>query len=125
MVGQAGDVDETVGARLEGDERAERGGGSHAALDDVAHLGLAGEQADALDAAVAQLAVGGEDLDQPVLGHVDGALELGFHAADGLAALADDRADLLGVDADGGDARSEVGQLGPRAADGLGHLARG
>ena len=78
-------------------------------------LGLAGEQADALDAGVAQLAVGGEDLDQTVLGHIDGALELGFHAADGLAALADDRPDLLGIDADGGDARRELRQLGPRA----------
>ena len=78
------------------------------------------EQTDALDAAIAQLAVGGEHLDEAVLGHVDGALELGFHAADGLAALADDRADLLGVDADGGDARGEIGQFGPRRADGVG-----
>src|SRR5262249_10672954 len=47
---------------------------------------------------------------------------VGLEAADGLAALADDHADLLGVDAQGGDARGPRRELLARLRDRLRHL---
>ena len=80
--------------------------------------------ADAVDQGVALLAVGRVDADGAVVVDVDLGVELLGQRADRLAALADDHADLLGVDLDLVDRaeRSFESSLA-RALDRLGHLA--
>ena len=89
----------------------------------VADLGLAGHRLDLRDALLDQLAVGGVDADRAVVLDVDLSLELLGEAADRLAALADDCADLLRVDLDRLDARCRRAELLARTVDRLGHLA--
>ena len=89
-----GDVQQAVGALRELDEGAEGG-----RLDDlaevlVADLDLLHHRPDALDERVAELAVGGVDQHLAVVVDVDLGLELLAQAADRLAALADQQADL-------------------------------
>src|SRR6266511_2549487 len=67
-----------------------------------------------------------EDLDVEDVATRDHVLDvgvvLGLEPADGLAALADDESDLLGVDLDGRDPRGMLGELGAGLRDRLGHL---
>ena len=105
------DVQEAVGALDQLDERAEGRRLDDLALERVADLGLAGHRLDLLDAGLDELAVGGVDADRAVVLDVDLGLELLGEAADRLAALADDRADLLRVDLDRLDPRRGRAEL--------------
>src|SRR5215218_6807294 len=109
------DVQQAVGALGELHERAER-----RRLDDlrglelVADLDLLGHRPDPVDERVAQLAGLRVDEHVALVVDVDLRVELVAQAADRLAALADQQADLVGVDLDRRDARSEAGQLAAR-----------
>ena len=105
------DVQQAVGALRELDEGAERGGLDDLAGELVADLDLLGHLADAVDQRVALLAGLGVDADGAVVVDVDLGLELLRQRPDRLAALADHRADLLGVDLDLRDARRVRRQL--------------
>ena len=87
---EARDVEQAVGALLELDEGAEVGGLDDASGEDVADLDLLGHRLDAVLDALRSLLVGGADEDRAVVLDVDVGAELLGHAADGLAALADD-----------------------------------
>ena len=100
-----GDVQQAVRALGELDERAEGGGLHHLAVELVADLDLLGHRADAVGERVALVARLGVDADGAVVVDVDLRVELLRQRPDRLAALADDRADLLGVDLDLGDPR--------------------
>src|SRR5215212_11060407 len=119
-----GDVQQAVGALGQLDEGAEG-----RRLDDlagvlVADLDLLRHRADALGQRLAQLAVGGVDEDLALVVDVDLRLELVREAADRLATLADEQADLVGVDLDGDDARRVGRELLARRVDDLRHLAQ-
>src|SRR3954468_13084610 len=118
-----GDVQQAVGALGELDERPERGGLDHLALELVADRDLLGHRADAVDQRVALRARLGVHEDVAVVVDVDLGLELLGEAADRLAALADQQADLVRVDLDRRDARRVLRELGARALDDLRHLA--
>src|SRR5436190_869998 len=118
-----GDVQQAVGALGQLDEGADRRRLDDLALALFADLDLLGLLPDAVDQGVALLAVGGVDEHGAVVVDVDLGLELVLHAADRLAALADDHADLRRVDLDGLDARRVERQLAARRLDDLGHLA--
>ena len=90
-----GDVQQAVGALGELDERAERRRLDDLAGERVADLDLLGHRADALGERLAQLAVRRVDEDLALVVDVDLRLELVLQAADGLAALADQQADLV------------------------------
>ena len=116
-------MQQSVGALGELDERAEG-----RRLDDladvlVADLDLLHHHSHALDERVAELAVGGVDQHLAVVVDVDLRLELLRQAADRFAALADQQADLRGVDLDRLDARRELRELLARGLDHVGHLA--
>ena len=96
---------------------------THASGEHVADLDLLGHRLDAVLDAFRSLLVGGADEDRAVVLDVDVGAELLGHAADGLAALADDEPDLVGVDLDREDARRPLAELAARLGDGLGHLA--
>src|SRR3954454_8249795 len=120
--GDVRDVQQAVGALRELDERPERG-----RLDDlagvlVADLDLLGHRADALGERVAQLAAARVDQDLALVVDVDLGLELVLQGADGLAALADEQADLVRVDLDREDPRRVGRELRARAGDRLVHL---
>src|SRR5215208_748173 len=118
-----GDVQQTVGALRELDERAEGGRLDDLALERVPDLDLLGHRPDAVDQGVALLARLGVDQDVAVVVDVDLRVELVAQAADRLAALADQQADLVRVDLDRRDPRRELRELGARRLDDLGHLA--
>ena len=63
------------------------------------------------------------DADEAVLLDVDLDVELLLEAADRLAALADQEADLVRLDLDRQHLRRVLGELGARLGEGLGHLA--
>src|SRR5688500_11199062 len=86
------DVKQAVGALDELDERAEGGRLDDLALERVADLRVARHRLDAGDAGVDLSAGGRVDANRAVVVDVDLGLELLLHAADRLAALADDRA---------------------------------
>src|SRR4051812_38189524 len=119
-----GDVQQAVGALGELDERAERGGLDHLAGERVADLDLLGHRADPLGELLAELAVGRVDQDLAVVVDVDLRLELLGQAADGLAALADQQADLGRVDLHRDDPRGVWREVLARPADRLVHLAQ-
>src|SRR6266480_1981581 len=93
-----GDVEESVRALGQLDERSERGRLDDLARESVPHLGLLGHRLDPRDAGVHQGAVRRIHLDGAVVLDVDVRLELLRERPDRLPALADQRADLLGVD---------------------------
>src|SRR5664280_288981 len=111
---ELGDVDQSVDALLELDEGAEVGRLDHLAGDDVADLDVLAHRDDALGDRLACLHVGGGDVDRAVVFDVDLHAELFAEPLEGLAALTDDEADLVGVDLDREDARRERRQLGAR-----------
>ena len=117
-----GDVQQPIGALGELDERAEG-----RRLDDladvlVADLDLLHHHPDALHELVPELAVGGVDQHLSVVVDVDLRLELVGEAPDRFAALADQQADLRGVDLDRLDARGELAELLARTLDHLGDM---
>src|SRR4051794_8064662 len=116
------DVEQPVGALGELDEGAERRRLDHLALELVPDLGLLGHRLDAGDAGVDQGAAGRVHLNGAVVLDVDVGLELLGQPADRLAALADDRPDLVGVDPDLLDAGSELRELLAWTRNGLLHL---
>src|SRR5436190_11884327 len=120
-----GDVQEAVGALGQLDERAERRG-----LDDlgvrelVADLDVLEHRRDPLGELLAQLPVGGVHEHLTVVVDVDLGLELLREAADRLAALADQHADLRRVDLQRDDARRVGAELRARRVDHGRHLAQ-
>ena len=90
-----GDVQQAVGALGQLDEGAEGRRLDDLAGELVADLDLLGHRPDALGQRLAQLAVGGVDEHLAVVVDVDLRLELLRQAADRLAALADQQADLV------------------------------
>ena len=99
------DVHQAVGARQDLDEGAELGDAPDDAHVELAHLGLGGQALDDVDRLLGRDAVGRRDVHGPVVLDVDGHAGLRGDAADGLAARADDLADLVGLDLHGDDAR--------------------
>ena len=71
----------------------------------------------------ASSAIGRSDVNRAVVLDVDGHAGLRGDAPDGLAARADDVADLVGLDVDGEDARGVLVELLARGRQRLGHLA--
>src|SRR5829696_8191300 len=118
-----GDVQQAVGALGQLDEGAERRRLDDLAGELVADLDLLGHRADAVDQRVALRARLGVDEDLALVVDVDLGLELLRQAADRLAALADEQADLVRVDLDRRDARRVLRELATRRLDDLGHLA--
>ena len=111
-----GDVKQAIGALGELDECAEVGGLHHLARRvAVADLGVLGHRGDPLRQGVDLVAGGRVEAHRAVVVDVDLGLELLREAADGLAALADQGADLLRVDPDRGDLRRELRELLARA----------
>src|SRR5215210_1173975 len=108
------DVQQAVGALGELDERAERGRLDDLALELVADRDLLGHRADPVHQGVALGARRRVDEDLALVVDVDLGLELLGQAADGLAALADEQADLVRVDLDRRDARRVLRELGAR-----------
>src|SRR6478672_3934087 len=117
-----GDVQQAVGALGQLDEGPEGRRLDDLAVEGVADLDLLGHRADALGQGLAHLAVGGVDEHVAVVVDVDLRVELVLQAADGLAALADEQADLVRADLDADDARGVRRQALARAGDGLAHL---
>ena len=120
-----GDVQQAVGALGELDEGAERRRLDDLAGELVADLDLLGHRPDALGQRLAQLAVGRVDEDLALVVDVDLRLELVGEAADRLAALADEQADLVRVDLDRDDARRVRRELLARRVDDLAPSGRG
>src|SRR5829696_1094322 len=118
-----GDVQQAVGALGQLDEGAERRRLDDLAGELVADLDLLGHRADAVHQRVALGARLGVDEDLALVVDVDLRLELLRQAADRLAALADEQADLVRVDLDRRDARRVLRELATRRLDDLGHLA--
>src|SRR5829696_6362234 len=120
--GDVGDVDQTVGALGELDERAEGGRLHDLAGELVAEFHLLRHRPDAVHERVALLARLGVDADRAVVVDVDLCVELLGQRPDGLAALPDHRADLLGRDLDRRDPRGELRELRTRLRDRVLHL---
>src|SRR6476469_9870820 len=118
------DVQQAVGALGELDERAEGRRLDDLAAERVADLDLLGHGADALRPLLAELPVGGVHEHLALVVDVDLRLELVGEATDGLAALADQQADLRRVDLHRGDARRVRAELRAGLPDDLGHLAQ-
>src|SRR3954462_10599453 len=118
-----GDVQQAVGALGQLDEGAEGRRLDDLAGEGVADLDLLGHRADALDQGVALGAGDGVDEHHALVVDVHLGLVLLLQGADGLAALADEQADLLRVDLDRADPRGVLGELLARGLDRLVHLA--
>src|SRR5215210_4461452 len=118
-----GDVEQAVRALGELDEGAERRRLDDLAGELVADRDLLGHRADAVHQGVALGPGRRVDEDLALVVDVDLRLELLRQATDRLAALADEQADLVGVDLDRRDARRVLRQLRARRVDDLGHLA--
>ena len=114
-------MEEPVRALGQLDERSERGRLDHLARESVPHLGLLGHRLDPRDAGVHQGAARRVHLDGAVVLDVDVRLELLRERPDRLPALADQGADLLGVDLDLLDPRRVRRQLLPRPWDRFAH----
>ena len=98
VVGQFADADQAVLARQDLHERAVGLDADDLAQVDLADLDFLGQPSIIWMAPLGALAVGGGDEDRAVVLDVDLAAGLLGDAADGLAAGADQRADLLRVD---------------------------
>src|SRR5262245_1574323 len=115
-------VQQAVGALLELDERAQLRRLDDLAGVGVAHLRLLRQRLDGGDRGVGLRAVGGVDEDRSVFLDVDLHVVVRLEAADRLATLADDEADLLRVDLDRRDPRRVLGKLRAGLRDRLEHL---
>ena len=122
VVGELADADQAFLARQDLDERAEAHDPGDLAQVERADLDLAGQALDPLDRLAGVLAGHGRDLDGAVVLDVDLGRGLFLDLADHRSTLADDLADLLGVDLDRGDARREVAHLRAGLGHDLGHL---
>src|SRR4051812_44569058 len=122
VVSELADADEAFLARQDLDEGAEAHDPGDLAEVERADLDLAGQALDPLDRLAGVLAGHRGDLDRPVVLDVDLGLGLLLDLADHGAALADDLADLLGVDLDRDDARCEVAHDLASLGQDLGHL---
>src|SRR5688572_4884146 len=108
VVGELADPDEAFLAGHDLDEGAEAHDPGDLAQVEGADLDLARQALDPLDRLARVVAVDRRHLDRAVVLDVDLGAGVLLDLADHRAALADDVADLLGVDLDGGDARSEL-----------------
>src|SRR5690348_10196045 len=115
-------VEEPVGSLLQLHERAELGRLHDLAGVGVPDLRLLRQRLDGGDRRVGLRALRGVDEDRAVLLDVDLHLVVGLEAADRLAALADDHADLLLIDLDRRYPRRFLAQLGTRLGNDLEHL---
>src|SRR5687768_6258135 len=122
VVGELADADEAFLARQDLDEGAEAHDPGDLAQVEGTDLDLAGEALDPLDRLARVLARDRGDFDGAVVLDVDLGGGLFLDLADHRSTLADDLADLLGVDLDRDDARCEVAHLGPNLGEDLGHL---
>ena len=111
LVGQLADVDEAVLAGKEFHERTEFLDGDDAAFVDFANLSLGGHAFDGLAGDLHAVLADRVDVHGAVVLDVDFAAGLFDEALDVLAAGSDERADLLGVDLHGHDARSILVEL--------------
>ncbi len=91
---------------------------------DLADLGFLHQGLDHLLGLLSALRIGGTDVDGAILLHVNLHARLLDDGADGFAAGADDRANLLRVNLEDGDARRVGGQLRPGLRDDLQHLVQ-
>src|SRR6202000_86928 len=123
LFGDLRDVHQAVAARQDGHEGAEVHQFDDLALVDATHFHIGGDVLDALAGGFALGLVHGGDLDGAVVLDLDGRAGLLLDAAHHYAALADDVADLLGVDLDDHDARRPLGHVGTGLGDDLVHLA--
>src|SRR3972149_371540 len=122
VVGEFADAHEALLARQDLDESAAAHDPGHLAQVERTDLDLARQALDPLDRLARVLAGDGRDLDRAVVLDVDLGAGLFLDLADHRAALADNLADLLGVDLDGDDARREVAHGGAGLGEHLGHL---
>src|SRR5690606_1839678 len=114
---------EAVDAGEHLDEGAEVDGALDHTLVDGADLGLGGEALDDVEGPLDGIRIRRGDVDGAVVLDVDGHAGLVDDAFDGLAARADDEADLVGLDLDRRDARRPLRELRPRSGERLRHLA--
>src|ERR1035437_10215042 len=122
VVGQLADPDQAFLTGEDLDEAAEAHDPGDLAQIQTADLYVAGERLDPLDGLARVLARHGCDLDRAVVLDIDLGAGFLLDLADHGATLADDVADLLGVDLDGDDARCVVAHLGAARRDDRVHL---
>src|SRR5207253_6920521 len=107
LVRQLRDMDEAFLARQDLHKGPERQNARDLTCVDLTRLDFACERADPVDGLLGVLGVARADVDRAVVLDVDAGLGLLGDLANHLAAWADDVADLVGIDLDGGDARRE------------------
>src|ERR1035437_7247396 len=122
VVGQLADPDQAFLTGEDLDEAAEAHDPGDLAQIQTADLYVAGQRLDPLDRLARVLTRHCCDLDRAVVLDVDLGAGFLLDLADHGAALADDVADLLGVDLDGDDARRVVAHLGAARRDDRVHL---
>src|SRR3954471_5954692 len=120
--GEIGDVHETVGAGEDLHEGAELHDPPHGAEIRLPHLRLLRQRADHLDRLIDALARRRGVGDAAVVLDVDARAGAGDDVLDHLAAGPDDVLDAGHGDADGGDLRRVLGDVGARHGNRLGHL---
>src|ERR1039458_5516209 len=121
-VRQFADVNQAVLAREEFHERAEFLHGYNFAAINLADLRFGGHAADGVHGNLHALRRDGEDVDRAIVLDVNFAAGFLDEALDVLATGSDDRADLLGVDLERGDARSIFADFLAWLGNGLGHF---
>src|SRR5215213_8093559 len=124
VVGELADADEAFLARQDLDEGAEAHDPGDLAEVQRADLDLAREALDPLDRLARVLARHRRDLDRAVVLDVDLGLGLLLDLPDHRSTLADDLADLLGVDLDRDDPGCEVAHDLAGLGEDLGHLVQ-
>src|SRR6266704_1010261 len=117
-------MDQTFFAWQDLDERAKWQDPRYLARVDLAGFDLPRERANPIDRLLSVLGVVRADVHRAVVLDIDAGLGLLGDLADDLAAWADDVADLVRVDLDGGDARREAADFGAWLGDHRGHLVQ-
>lgn len=123
-VGEFADMDEAVLAGQELDERAKVFDGNNFAAINLADFGFGGHADDCIAGDLHAFFRDGEDVHCAIVLDIDLAAGFFDEFLDVLAAGADERADLLGVDLDGLDARRVLAQFLARSTQGLGHFGQ-
>ena len=108
VIGELTDSDESLLARKDLNEAAEAHDTGDLTHVQRADLDLLGDAVDGIKCTLRALRVARRDLYGSVIFHVDIDLEVILQLADDCSALADDVADLLRIDLDGGDSRCEI-----------------